>query len=59
MQLKESNYKNYASVQTVLSIKLEFGIYIVGHHFSYYINFGLSRKDSFLQNVQNVIHYGL
>ena len=42
-----SNYKNYASIQTVLSIKLKFDKYTVDHRFSYYINFDVSRRYSF------------
>ena len=59
LQSKESNDQNYASVQTVLSIKLKFDMYIVDPHSSYYINFGVSRRCSFLQDAKNVIYYAL
>ena len=52
-------YQNYASVQTVLSIKLKFDMYIVDPRSSCYINFGVSRKCNFLQDAKNVTHYGL
>ena len=55
----ESNYKKYASIKIVLSIKLKFYMCIVDHHSSYYINFGVSRRHSFLQGTQNVIHNGV
>ena len=41
---KKWNYKNYDSVQTVLSIELKYDIYIIDHRSSYYINFGTSKK---------------
>ena len=56
LQSMESNHKNYASVQTELPIKLKFDMYIVDHHSLYYINFGVSRKYSFLQDTENIIH---
>ena len=43
----ESNYENYASVQTVFSIKLKFDVYIVDRRFCYYINFGVSKRYTF------------
>ena len=59
LQSKESNYQTYASDQTVLSIKLKFDMYIVDSRSSYYINFAVSRRYSFLQDVKSVIHYDL
>ena len=55
----ESDYKLYASVSMVSSIKLKFNIFIVDHRSSYYINFYVSRNHGFLQDTQNVIHYDL
>ena len=52
LQSKESNYQNYASLQTVFSIKLKFDMYIVDTRSSYYINFGVSRRHSFLQDTK-------
>ena len=46
LQAMESNYKKYASVYAVLSIKLKFNKYIVDDFFSYCINFGVSRRYS-------------
>ena len=45
--------------QTVLLSKLKFNMYIVESCSSCYINFGVSRRYSFLQYTKNVIHYGL
>ena len=59
LQSKESNNQNYVSVQKVLSIKLKFYMYIEDLRSSYYINFSVSRRHSFLQDTKNVIHYGL
>ena len=59
LQSMESNYQNYASIQTVLSIKLKFDMYIADHRSSYFINFGASRRYSFLQDIKNVVHYNL
>ena len=59
LQSKEPNYQNYTSVQTVFSIKHKFDVYIVDHRFSYYINFGVSKRYCFLQDTKNVMHYGL
>ena len=42
----------------VLWIKLKFDKYIVDYRSSHYINFGVSRRLSFLQDTQSVIHYG-
>ena len=47
LQPMESNYKKYASIQMMLSIKLKFDMRSVDHPFSYYINFGVSRVHSF------------
>ena len=47
LQPMESNYKKYASVYTVLSIKLKFNMLIVDNFSSYTINFGGSRRFSF------------
>ena len=47
LQPMESNYKKYSSVYTVPSIKLKFNKRIVYHFFSYYLNFGVSRRYSF------------
>ena len=48
-QYKESNYQNYASVQTMLSIQLKFDVYIVDIRSLYYINFGVSRRSIFFK----------
>ena len=56
---RKSSHQNCANIQTVLSIKLKFDMYIVDPRSSYYINFGVSRRYSFLQDTKNVIHYGL
>ena len=47
LQSEESNYQNYASVQTELSIKLKFDMYIVDPRSSHYVNFDVSRRYSF------------
>ena len=47
LQTMESNYKKYASIQMVLSIKLKFDMCIVDQHSLYYINFTMSRTYSF------------
>ena len=52
LQSNESNYQNYASVQTVLSTKLTFDMYIVNPRSSYYINFGVSRRYCFLKDTK-------
>ena len=57
---KESNYQNYASVQTVLPIKLKFDTYTLYIPVSRTIYiFGVSRRHCFLQDTKNFIHYGL
>ena len=47
LQPMKWNYKKYASVETVVSIKLKFNKFIIDHFFSYSINLGVSRMDSF------------
>ena len=52
LQSKESKHQNYASVQMLLSIKLKFNMHIVDPRSSHYINFGVSRRYTFLQNTK-------
>ena len=40
-------------------IELKFDMLIVDHHSLYYINICVSRRYSFLQDIQNVIHLRL
>ena len=45
----ESNSLKYSSIQMVLSIELKFGMYIIGHHSTYRVEFGEFRINSFLR----------
>ena len=61
---KEVNYQNYANVQTVLSIKFKFDMYIIHHLPTYCIAFGDFRINSFFfffnRSTKGIlIHYSL
>ena len=55
----ESNYKKYASVYTVFSIKLKFNKFILKYFFRTILIFVSSEGIVFLQVTQNFIYYGL
>ena len=48
----EANYLKCSSIQTVQSIELKFCICIIGHHYTYCVDFGEFDSNSFYAGVQ-------
>ena len=52
--LMELNFLKCSNIQTVYSIELKIGMYIVGHRPIYCIDFGEFRINSFFTGVQKI-----